>query len=133
MKISHRLISGNIVIIVLVIAIGIFGLLSRGDIVRSFESAEKHFRSIITSATEASSHAKRTEGHLILFLTLHNPNDREKFYDRYNSLLEEIKVMDLAVKVPEAREYVEKIKADTARLLSAGESLLSANSPPHLT
>ncbi|MBI5075880.1 MAG: PAS domain S-box protein [Nitrospirae bacterium] len=126
MKISHRLISGNIVIIVLVIAIGIFGLLSRKDIVRSFESSEKHFRSIITAATEASSYAKRTEGHLILFLTLQNPEDRDKFYERHNSLLEEIKVMDLAVNVPVAREYVEKIKVDTARLLSAGESLLKA-------
>ncbi len=126
MKIGHRLISGNIVIIVLVIAIGIFGLLSRGDIVRSFESAEKHFRSIITSATEVSSYAKRTEGHLILFLILQSKDDRDKFFDRYNSLIEEIKVLDLAVKVPEAREHVEMIKAATGRLLSAGESLLKA-------
>ncbi len=126
MKISHRLISGNIVIIILVIAIGIFGLISRGDIVRSFESAEKHFRSIITAATEVSSYAKRAEGHLILFLTLRNKEDREKFFERHNSLLEEIKVLDLAVKVPAAREYVEKIKVDTAKLLSAGESLLKA-------
>ncbi len=126
MKISHRLISGNIVIIALVIAIGIFGLLSRRDIVRSFESAEKHFRSIITSATEVSSYAKRVEGHLILFLTLHNNDDREKFFERYDALLEEIKVLDRMVNVPEAREYVERIKADTGRLLTAGEDLLKA-------
>ena len=126
MKISHRLISGNIVIIVLVIAIGIFGLLSRGNIVRSFESAETHFRSIITSATEVSSYAKRAEGHLILFLTLRKEEDREKFFDRYNSLVEEIKVLDLAVKVPEAREYVEKIRSSTDRLLPAGKTLLEA-------
>ncbi|MBI5847243.1 MAG: response regulator [Nitrospirae bacterium] len=126
MKISHRLISGNIIIIVLVITIGIFGYFSRNDIVTSFESSEKHFRSIITSATEVSSYAKRTEGHLILFLTLQNKEDREKFFDRYNSLVQEIKVLDIAVKVPEAREYVEKIKAKSARLLSTGESLLKA-------
>ena len=126
MKISHRLISGNIVIIVLVIAIGIFGIISRGNIVRSFESAEKHFRSIITSATEVSSYAKRTEGHLILFLTLHSKPDREKFFERYDSLLAEIKVLDLAVKVPEVRELVKNIKANTDRLLPAGVSLLKA-------
>ncbi|MBI5633210.1 MAG: PAS domain S-box protein [Nitrospirae bacterium] len=126
MKISRRLLSGNIVIIVLVIAIGIFGLLSRGDIVRSFESAEKHFRSIITSATEVSSYAKRAEGHLLLFLTFHNNDDRERFFERYNSLIEEIKVLDLAVKVPVARELVQKIGAGAERFLPAGESLLKA-------
>lgn len=126
MKISHRLLSGNIVIIVLVIAIGIFGILSRGDIVRSFESTEKNFRSIITSATEVSSYAKRTEGHLILFLTLQKKEDRERFFERYNSLVEEIKILDLAVKVPEARELTDKIKDDSGRLLSAGEALLRA-------
>lgn len=126
MNISQRLISGNIIIIVLVVAIGIFGMLSRKDIVKSFESAEKHFRSIITSATEASSYAKRAESHLILFLTFHDRSDREKFFDRYNSLVEEIKIMDKAVTVPEAREIVEGIKADTVRLLPAGESLLKA-------
>lgn len=124
MKISHRLISGHIVIVLLVLAVGLFGLFSSERIVDSFENKEKHFRSIITSATEISSYAKRAEGHMILFLTLHDKEDREKFFARYDSLLEEVKILDRVVKDSWARKLVEDIKDKTGELLPVGEKLL---------
>jgi len=114
MKISHRLIAGNIVVILLVITVGAGGLFLSENIVRSFENKEVHFRSIITAATEAASYAKRAEGHLMLYLSLHDDRDREKFFERYASLVEEVKILDHAVDIPSARELVEKITKDVA-------------------
>lgn len=124
MKIGHRLLLGNIVIILAVITIGVSGLVASDNIINSFESSGKHFRSIITAAMEVSNLAKRAEGHLLLYLSLHEDIDREKFYERYNALLEEIKILNHATDMPEAKDLLEHIRKGTADLFAEGEGIL---------
>ncbi|MEW5747016.1 MAG: PAS domain S-box protein [Nitrospirota bacterium] len=127
MKIARKLVSGYIAISLLVALVGLLGLTAATRTIQSFESRERHLRSIVSAATEASSYAKRAEGHLMLFLLLHQEKDRAKFFSRYVSLQEQIAVLDKKVRIPEARSIVERMKIEAEELLPAGERLIEAH------
>jgi len=80
----------------------------------------------ITSATEAGSYAKRAEGHLILFLTLNAPKDREKFFKRHTSLIKKIKQLKQLTSHPTAKETTSKMEADAEKILRIGTELVNA-------
>ncbi len=126
MKIKQKLIAGFIVVSLLVGLVGILGLYANDHIVKSYESGEKHFGSIVDASNEVSSYAKRTEGHTMLFLTLHNEADRKKFYQRIASLREQTSIIDRNISNPEARKILDKIKSETDELQSVGEALIAA-------
>jgi len=52
----------------------------------SFNNFTENHLEIVTTANEVSSYAKRAEGHLLLYLMLKNPIDRDKFFIRMDSL-----------------------------------------------
>lgn len=124
MKITQKLIAGYASLALLVIAVGLFALIANKQLVRSYESDEKHFHIIVAAATEVTSYVKRAEGHLIMFLTLHDRQDKEKFFKRYESLQEQIMILDKAIKNPEARTIFDKIKSSAGKVLSMGEALI---------
>jgi len=55
------------------------------QLTRSITDSNKHLETI-TIANEISSFVKRAEGHLFLYLTLGNKNDRDKFFSRMDAL-----------------------------------------------
>ncbi len=126
MKLKQKLVAVFIAISLLVGLVGFLGLYTNNQIVNSFESGEEHFGSIIEASNEVSSYAKRAEGHLILYLTLNNESDRQKFFMRLASLREQSSIMDEKVKNPEARKILNDINSKTDELQSTGESLLKA-------
>jgi len=80
----------------------------------------------ITTATEAASYAKRAEGHLLMFLTLNETIDKEKFFHRHASLQERIKVLKRLTTYSEAKETIIKIEIAAERMLKVGSILIKA-------
>jgi len=122
---NKLLVFGFLSAISIMIIIVIYALHTNQQTIISFESGEKHFKSIATAATEVSSYAKRAEGHLLLYLALHAKADKEKFPKRITSLHEQLSILDQKIGSPEARIIFEKIKANTGRLLSDGNTLIA--------
>jgi methyl-accepting chemotaxis protein len=60
----------------------------------------------------------------MLFLILHEEADREKFFKRYTSLLEQISILDERIRLPEARTILYKIESNADELLPIGKSLI---------
>lgn len=94
MKIRRKLIIWFLLISLFVGFVGILGLFANNHVVKSFESGERHFGSIIEASNEVSSYAKRTQGHTMLFLTLHNESDRKKAFKRISSLREQSSIIE---------------------------------------
>ncbi len=126
MKLKQKLVAVFIAVSLLVGLVGFLGLYANNQIVNSFESREEHFGSIIEASNEVSSYAKRAEGHLMLYLTLHNESDKQKFFSRLASLREQNSIMDEKVKDPEARKILDDINSKTDELQSTGEALVQA-------
>jgi len=127
MKIYLKLITGFMIVSFLVGLVGFIGLYVNQQIVTAFESGEEHFGAIITASAEVSSYAKRAEGHIMLFLTLNDPADIEKFSNRMESLRNYTSIIDEKTHNPEARKILEDIKIKTNKLQSVGESLIEAH------
>ena len=89
MKISHSLIIVLATIISLIAMTGGLGIIANQQLAGSFEELVD-YEIRVDAAAEASSYAKRAEGHLFLYLTLENEVDREKFHTRHASLNEQI-------------------------------------------
>ncbi len=133
MKIERKLIAGFIAVSLLVGLVGILGLYTNNQTVASYEGGEKHFGAIVKASNEVSSYAKRAEGHLMLYLTLHNESDRTKFYQRVASLREQNSIIEANVKNPEAIKILSSIKYETDELQSVGELLLKVHDNETIT
>jgi len=127
MNVYKKLIIGFVIISLLVGFVGILGLYANRQIVRNFESGEKHFGSIIVASTEVSSYAKRAEGHVMLYITLHDEQDKQKFSMRMDSLRNQTSIIDENMKNPEARKLLDEIVSKTDELQFIGESLINAH------
>jgi CHASE3 domain sensor protein len=90
-----------------------------------YEKREKQFEVITTAAAEVSSYAKRAEGHIFLYMMLHNPVDKEKFPKRIKSLHENIAILKKISYSPKAKMIVDKIIANTGENLSFGNALIA--------
>jgi PAS domain S-box-containing protein len=80
----------------------------------------------ITAATLVSSYAKRAEGHLMVYLALQNPEEREVFGKRVAALKEQVAILQDRVEDGEGKAILSEIRAGTERLLLAGNSLLAS-------
>jgi len=124
MKLALKLIVGFIVVSSLVGIVGFFGLYANQQIVNNFESGEMHFGAIVIAANEVSSYAKRAEGHIMLYLMLHNETDKQKVSTRIESLRSQISIIDEKAKNSQAREILSDIISKTDELQSVAESLI---------
>ena len=122
---NRLLIAGLILSITLISSIGFYALSSNKIIIKSFEAGNKNFEDIATAATELSSYAKRAEGHLVLYLALHRPSDKDKFPERMKSLNEQISILDQKLEHPESRIILNAIKANTAEVAAVGKRLIA--------
>ncbi len=73
---------------------GFLSIYTNKLIIDSLEKGEEHYGAIIEASNEVSSYAKRAEGHAMLYLTLNNVSDKEKFFPRIDSLQEKISIID---------------------------------------
>jgi len=80
----------------------------------------------IATATEAGSFIKRAEGHLMLFLSLNDPVDRDKFYSRHNSLQKRIATLTQLTKNPATNVNIARMKKATNESFVIGERLLDS-------
>jgi nitrogen fixation/metabolism regulation signal transduction histidine kinase len=126
MKLYKKLTSIFVIIFLLAGFVGITGIYTNKQTVINFEGGEKQFGSIIMASAEISSYAKRAEGHVMLYITLCNEQDKQKFLERIKSLRNQTFIIDENVKNPEARNILEEIKSKTDELQSIGESLMEA-------
>lgn len=127
MKIAHKLICSYGLVALLVGVVGFFGLTASRQIVKFFEGGEKHIRSIVAAATEISGYVKAAESRLMLYLTLHEGEDREKFLEKLEHLQDYISLLGNQLLNPEARRILEKIDSKSQELASVSQSLLKAH------
>lgn len=127
MKLTLKLIVGFIAVSLLVGFVGFLGLYANKQIVNNFESGERHFGTIVVASNEVSSYAKRAEGHLMLYITLHNETDKQKVNSRIESLRNQTSIIDEATTNPQAREILSNIISKTDELQSVAESLIYAH------
>jgi nitrate/nitrite-specific signal transduction histidine kinase len=124
MKIKYKLALGFLMMSSLIIFAGIINIYTNKMIITSYEMGEKHYSSIIMDSVEISSYAKRAEGHLMLFLTLNDTSNIEKFFQRIDSLKNYTILIDQKSMNPETRTIIEEIKSQSEKLQSQGESLI---------
>lgn len=123
MKISKIMFVFLVTITVLISLVGIHGIISTQLLTGSFQELTSYEKTV-DAAAEASSYAKRAEGHLLLYLTLGNNLDKEKFWDRHNSLEEQIVILENGVRSLEASEQISLLKASSFELLEYGNQLI---------
>ncbi len=126
MRIGQKIILGFVFVSLLVGIVGYLGIYANKIVVDSFETGEEHFGAIIEASNEVSSYAKRAEGHAMLYLTLHNGSDKKKFFQRIDSLREQISIIDTDLTNPHAKKIVASMKIKTDELQSIGESLFAS-------
>jgi signal transduction histidine kinase len=126
MQIRHRLLFLYLGMTALIIMMGVYTIYSTASILKNLESGGAQYRAITQAANEASSYAKRTQGHLMLYLTLGDQVDKDKFYNRHAALLEQVNLLQSAIMDPDVKEHLDPIRVQTNNLLLVGQSLLDA-------
>jgi CHASE3 domain sensor protein len=81
----------------------------------------------ITASMELASYAKRLEGHLIAYLLLQNKEDRQKVFDRYQSLIQMTSILDEKMDDPAAKKILDDVRAETDQIMPAVQELLKAH------
>ena len=92
------------------------------DTKTAFLNKQKH----ITTASEISSYAARANGHLMLYLLLHDEIDREKYHTRYGSMWERIKTLQNMENLELASNYLPTIVQSANQLSKQASDLLRA-------
>ena len=110
LSIRSKLFLGFLAVAVLAATSGFFALSANRQIVGYFEGGESHFRSNVAAATEVASHAKRLESHLLLYLSLHDFEDRAAVLSLYEAMGRELSTLDAQVENPEARRFLETLQ-----------------------
>ena len=110
LSIRSKLFLGFLAVAALAATSGFFALSANRQIVGYFEGGESHFRSNVAAATEVASHAKRLESHLLLYLSLHNLEDRATVLSLYEAMGKELSTLDAQVENPEARRFLETLQ-----------------------
>lgn len=81
----------------------------------------------ITASLELASYAKRLQGHLLAHLLLQNKEDRQKVFDRYQSMKQLISVLDERMTGPAAGKILDDIRTDTEQIMPVVNELLKAS------
>jgi signal transduction histidine kinase len=124
MRVRTKFFLGFAVIVFLIIILDATGIYITNETSATLRIDTAHSEPIINAAAEISSYAKRAEGHMMLFLALHNTTDREKFFKRIQSLHEQMQILDKMMMNPEARNILKNIKSQTDDIERFGTSLL---------
>jgi PAS domain S-box-containing protein len=123
---------------------GNFETAVRGDLVRCLNDAASKVReaglrlakietdflnkqAAITAATETASFAKRTEAHLMLYLTSHDPFDKNKFFERSDAISGRLEVLRDHVETAEGRRLIEEIAGNSLELRGLGAALIDSH------
>jgi len=126
LTIVNKLTIAYISISLLIVMSGLLSLHAFFQIEESYEGGGEHFRSVMVAATEASSWAKQSESHLLLYILLGNEADRGNFHSQHAALVEQIAILDNRLRIPEAKPILSLIKSESDRTLILGNSLLEA-------
>jgi PAS domain S-box-containing protein len=106
--------------------IGYIAFKDIGHVMESFARGEQHYSSIVDAVTEAASYAKRAEGHLLMYLSLHDVADRTKFFSRCASLDTQLHILDSTLQDPGARAKLSLIRQRADEIPVLGQRLLQA-------
>jgi PAS domain S-box-containing protein len=90
----------------------------------NYETKYLNRQEAISAAIEVSSHAKRAESHLVLYLMQHKAKDRKKFFDRYKSMREEISKLTDRAETEEGKRFLERITVDADAIMPIGKALI---------
>ncbi len=118
---------GFLLSIAVMFLVSFYALYMTQGIVSTFTTGEDHFESIAKEATIVASTAKRAEGHLLLYLALHNPADRKAYPHTIASLEKKLRTLNHQVRHPDARIILDKIRGRTDDLLPEGLALIEAH------
>jgi CHASE3 domain sensor protein len=88
MTIKYKIICGFLALVLLIGVVGYYGFYSSSIILKEYVETSRDFQEEVIAAIEAQSYAKRSEGHLFLYLMFGDAADREKFFTRHRSLVE---------------------------------------------
>jgi len=127
-NIFTKLFCSFFIIALLGVAVGFIALTDNMRVVSSFTaSGERHFRSIVTALTETSSYSKRAEGHLMIYLSLHDAADKKKFYSRCASLQEQLVIISEKAQNFKVRSKLAEIKPLVDQVQPLGTLLIEAH------
>jgi len=124
MKIRKKLIIGFSLILILFMSIIFLIYVSLYRYSSSYSELNEIYVPFTGAAIEISSYSKRAEGHLILYLILHNEVDREKFFNRIESLKDEISTVRPLATDQRDIETIDTIYSETENILKYGNELL---------
>ena len=110
--------------VVIMVLTGFYAVKANQNLLSIFEARGKTFKDAATAAAELSSYAKRAEGHLMLYLTLHRQEDKDKYPQRVKSVFEKISILDQNLAIAEISHELEKIKANSRHILAMGNALI---------
>jgi len=122
-KIKTKLTLGFLLVAFWVGLMGWFGVRASQQAAESYQEFKK-FEKNVDAASEASSYAKRAEGHLLLALMLNSKEDEAKFPQRQALLEEQVLILKSEVMLPKALEQVGDLELFTDEILSYGNQLL---------
>lgn len=93
MKISSKILVSFAIIGIVSILVSLVSLSGTSDIQELLSHSSDELDVQVIAAVEASSFAKRAEGHLMMYFTLDHEIDEEKFFERHASLQEQIDIL----------------------------------------
>ncbi len=124
MGIKSKLIIGFMLIVLSITLATFYGLIISNKNTTLFINSSENFRKDVDAAVEASSYAKRAEGHLNLYLMLKTEQDKKKFYARHKSLNEQIAKLEKIITNPAGIQQIELLKISSANILRFGNRLV---------
>ncbi len=124
MKIRKKLIIGFSLILILFMSMIFLIYISLHRYSSSYSELNEIYVPFTNAAIEISSYSKRAEGHLILYLILHNEIDREKFFNRVESLKNEISIIRPLATDPIDAKTIDTIDSEADSMLKYGKELL---------
>jgi methyl-accepting chemotaxis protein len=124
MKIRTKLIIEFLLIVFMFVIVLFLGIYTFSEISSSYSELNEIYVPFTRAAIEISSYSKRSEGHLILYLILHNEIDREKFFSRVESLKNEISIVRPLATAPKDENTINTIDSATDEILKYGNELL---------
>jgi len=107
-------------------ALSMFGV---HRIMESFEGGEEHFRAIVATAVQVADDAKAVEHHLMTYLMLGRRQDRQRFLQLKESLVNGTSALEQKIRDPGAKRICALIKADIALIETTSTDLLGIYDP----
>ncbi len=125
MSIRLKLLIGIFAIALVASISGVLGYFTTQRIADSFQGDEKRLRELVSASNDVTSHIKRAETHIFMYVALGDPSDRQTYEARFASVLEALSVLDEKVHEPEGRSILNRIQSDVGRFQTSSQTLLS--------